>query len=181
MFSTLRMYDRIVCMEEREKKVVPRVREIDDRGTIEFTNVVSLKRFPPKLRKLGKFLLETDEPCTISDACKKTGLNKDSVYVMIDRARKKGNDFQRFINEQASIMLFREKIAVHQSLVAGAVSGSHQHQKLYYQLTGDLQNTVNTTNITLAIGIASDPGIAAVSASEKGVIDVEPVIPDRLK
>jgi len=59
-----------------------------------------------------------------------------------------------------------------------AVSDSHADRKLYYQLTGDLKETTSTTNITLAIGINSSPHYDAPTASEKGVLDVEPVVPD---
>jgi hypothetical protein len=172
-------------MEEREKKVVPRVRGKDsDDATVEFTNVVSLKRFPPKLRKLGKYLLESENPCSIVEACKAINVNYDSIRTMIHKAKQNGNDFRLFVDEQTNSMLQIGKIGVYRALQEGAVSHSstsHHDRKTYLQLTGDLKETVTNTSITLAIGIASSPGIIASQGAEKGVIDVEPVIPDRLK
>jgi regulatory protein YycI of two-component signal transduction system YycFG len=107
-------------------------------------------------------------------------MNIYSVNSTIYRAKKNGNDFQKFIDEQAKMILHQNKVAVYKAVVDGAVSGSstaHNNQKLYAQLTGDVKDSgATTTHITLAIGINSHPNIQ-FGDEERGVIDVEPVIP----
>lgn len=141
-------------------------------------NAISLKRFPRALQKVAKTMLASDGPMTLKEASLKAGVPYDTTRGTIHRYRKKGIDFQRFIDNEATAMLKQDKIAVHRALLGGAVSGSHQHQKLYYQLTGDLKETTSTTNITLAIGINATPHSGPANGSEKGVLDVEPVVPD---
>ena len=145
--------------------------------TVTFENSINLKRFPPKIRKVAKYMLETDQPITITQACTALNLNLNSIMVMMSKARRNGLDFLTFIDEQSTTILRRDKLAINKSLVNGAVLGSHKHQKLYYQLTGDLKETTNINVGTLAIGI----NITGVNPQDQdraaGVIDVEPVIP----
>ena len=150
---------------------------IDNPEQVVIENTVNLKRFPPVLRKLGKYLLQSEKPVTMSGACQELGLNVDSVYVIINRCKKKGNDFQEYLNQQSTFLLHHNKVNVLRALVDGAVSDSHMDRKLYFQLTGDLKETTNINVGTLAIGI----NITGVNPQDNdraaGVIDVEPVIP----
>ena len=145
--------------------------------TVMFENSINLKKFPPILRKVGKFMLQSDEPFTLMSACRAVNVNYDSIRTLINRSKRKGNDFQRFIDEQSSIFLHESKVGVYKALVNGAVSDSHMDRKLYFQLTGDLKETTNINVGTLAIGI----NITGVNPQDNeraaGVIDVEPVIP----
>ena len=153
---------------------------LTEREIMDITNFISLKQFPPKLRKLAKFLLESDTPLTICEACKVLKLNLDSIYTMIARCRRKGNDFNEFINEQSQMLLQSNRIGVYQAVVQGAVSGSstsHNQQKLFSQLVGDAKEEVRISGITLAIGMNVTMVQPADQDREKGVIDVEPVIP----
>lgn len=147
---------------------------------ITINETVSLKKFPPMLRKLAKYILENNTPTTLSCAARALNMNIYSVNSTIYRAKKNGNDFQKFIDEQAKMILHQNKVAVYKAVVDGAVSGSstaHNNQKLFAQLTGDLKDSgATTTHITLAIGINSHPNIQ-FGDEERGVIDVEPVIP----
>lgn len=141
-------------------------------------NAISLKQFPPVLRDLGKYLLESDKPVSYTQACKELNLNRDSVYTTINRVRRKGLDFQKFIDEQSSMILNQSKVGVFRALVEGAVSDSHMDRKLYFQLTGDLKESTNINVGSLTIGIninalPVDPG------RDKGIIDVEPFIPKK--
>jgi hypothetical protein len=52
------------------------VTEYDD---VDISNYISLKQFAPKLRKLGKKLLESDQPLTISAACTSLNLNYENI------------------------------------------------------------------------------------------------------
>ena len=145
----------------------------------DLNNQISLKKFSPLLRKIGKYILENDEPKTIAQAVRDLNLNEMSVWNTITRNRKKGNDFTMFVDQEAKMLLHTNKVAVYRSLLSGAVSStstSHNDRKLFMQVTGDLKETVNVGQITLAIGV----NITNVSPQDdraKGVIDVEPVIP----
>lgn len=142
-------------------------------------NVISLKGFPPVLKKLGKHILENDKPISIAQAADDLGLSLQAVYQYIWRSKKKGKDFNKFIQSVSQDYLHANKIGVVRALLDGAVSDSHADRKLYFQLTGDLkENTGNTTQITLNVGINAIPQAAIIQAEEKGIVDVEPVIPE---
>lgn len=155
---------------------------VGDNDQIIIENSISLKKFPPQLRKIGKFLLESEKPITLEAACKALEVNYDSVRTMIWKSKKKGNDFQRFIDEQSSIILHNNKIGVYKALIGGAVSPAPQStsdRKLYFQLTGDLKETanVNVNNLTIGINIQ---GIGPQDLDRsKGLIDTVPIIPKK--
>lgn len=150
-----------------------------DNDLVSLENTISLKGFPPKLRKLAKFLLKNDVPCTISDACRELGLNRESIGVLIWRSKQKGNDFNRFIDEQSKMILHVGKAEVYKALQQGAVSQSstsHNDRKTYLQLTGDLKESANLNIGSLTIGVNIN-NVQPQDNRDKGVIDVEPVIP----
>lgn len=148
---------------------------------MDITNFISLKQFPPKLRKLARFLLESDTPVTICEACKALELNIDSIYTMIARCRRKGNDFNEFINEQSQMLLQSNRVGVYQAVIQGAVSRSstsHNQQKLFAQLVGDAKDDMRiNTQITLAIGV-NVSSVIPQDDRDKGCIDTDPIIPD---
>lgn len=141
-------------------------------------NAISLKHFPPKLRKLGKYLLKSDKNMTVTEACKEIGIDRGTALTEIWRAKKKGNDFYKFIEDTSDSMLNMELMAVDTALLEGAVSGSHNHQKLYYQRIGKLQDVQANTATFLTIGI-NISGVSNQDDRDKGVIDVTPFIPSK--
>src|SRR3990167_11292155 len=124
---------------------------------VDVSKYIDLSRFAPKLRKLGKHLLKSDEPITIKAACDKLKLNYVSICTMIWKEKGKGNDFHGFIKNCAQSMLEANRIAVYDATIRQAVSDastSHNDRKTYFQLTGDLkESTQINTSITLAIGM----------------------------
>lgn len=159
---------------------VPAKTENDDVYVIP-ENTVSLKQFPPKVRKVAKYILQSESIPTWKAACQEAGVDYQTFRTLISRAKKKGNDFQKFIEEQSTSLLKMEKLAVHSALLAGAVSDSHADRKLYYQLTGDLKEHTNIqTNITLNMGFI--PASSHEQDTRKpGMIDVQPFIPTQSK
>lgn len=136
-----------------------------------------IQDFPPRLQKIAKFILNSEQILTVDDAIRELNLNKKSIYNGISNCKKKGNDFYEFLNQSFHIILSRSKFKVGQSLVRGAVSSSHMDRKLYFQLTGDLKASTNINVGTLAIGVNISGLSPGDNDREKGVIDVEPVIP----
>jgi len=145
----------------------------------EHENVISLKHFPPKLRKLAKYLLQMDKKVTLKQACDELNVNYGSVRSLISREKKKGNDFGRFIEEQGKSVLHLNKLGVYRSLIKGAVEGSAAHIKLFAQITGDLEEdrAAGITIKHLTIGVNQTGTRPADLSKEKGIIDINPEIP----
>jgi len=139
---------------------------------------IDLRKFPPKLRQLGKYLLQSESPITMTQACKDLNLNRASIGTLIYKAKQKGNDFSKFIEEQSKSVLHLNKVGVYRALVKGAVEGRAAHQKLFFQLTGDLKEDTNNIKINhLTIGINQSGTRPSDLSDEKGIIDINPEIP----
>ncbi|RJQ39521.1 MAG: hypothetical protein C4555_03170 [Dehalococcoidia bacterium] len=149
----------------------------DDNSEVVLENTISLKHFYPKLRKLGKYLLTNDRPETLKEACEKAGVKYGSTRELIRRSKAKGYDFYEFLNQVSDSFLHENLVAVDGALVEGAVSGSHNHQKLYYQRIGKLNEgpTLNVNHLTIGVNIGGI--LPQDSERSKGTIDVEPIIP----
>jgi len=147
-------------------------------GSASNNNQIDLSCYPPRLRKLATYMTNTKEFISIPEAVKVLGLNEQSIWNAISESRKKGNDFYALVTSQFRIKLLRHKNDVGSSLVERAVSGSFNHQKLYFQLTGDLKESEKTVNINnLTIGINHSGTRPSDLSDEKGVIDIIPEIP----
>jgi len=97
-----------------------------------------LEDFPPKLRKLANTIIETIQIKTLKEYCELANVNYDSVRATIPRLKKKGIDFNVYMNNQYMKFLIDNKLDVSKSVVEGAMSGTSADKKLYFQLTGDL-------------------------------------------
>ncbi len=147
-------------------------------------NTISLKQFPPKLRKLAKYLLQSEKPVTISQACRELGLNRESIGTLMWRSKQKGNDFNEFIKQLANSYLNANRLAVYEKLVEGAVSSastSHNDRKTYLQLTGDIKATTDINVNVLTIGVNQGTGRPADIPTEKGIVDAAPPRPEQNK
>lgn len=153
---------------------------LTEHDTVDLKEYIDLRRFTPKLRKLAKHLLQLDKPVTIMDACKAINANYDSIRSMIYKSKQNGNDFHRFIAEQADVILHAGKAEVYKALQKGAVSDSstsHNYRKTYLQLTGDLKENTNINIGSLSLGININNIQLPQIEDSKGVIDIEPSIP----
>jgi len=98
-----------------------------------------LVKYPPKLRSLADFIANSPDYMSISEYAKAAGMSVESIYVLISRSRKKGNDFYDLIHD-----IIRKKLRVYRprvfkALVDKALEGDVQAAKLFFQLSGDLQ------------------------------------------
>lgn len=147
---------------------------------VDTSNHIDLSRFAPKLRKLGKYLLQNDKPTTIKAVCDELGLNYDSINALVWKEKRKGNDFYQFIKDVAQSRLNMNRVAVYDAMITGAVSSapsSYQDRKTFLQLTGDLKETDVNINIgTLTVGVNVSV-LPIQDQRDKGVIDVEPYVP----
>lgn len=99
---------------------------------------ITINDFPPKLRKLANTIIETIQTKTLKEYCELANVNYDSVRATIPRLKKKGIDFNVYMNNQYMNFLIDNKLDVSKSLVEGAMSGVSTDKKLFFQLTGDL-------------------------------------------
>ena len=149
----------------------------DDSDTVTFDNSISLKRFPPKLRKVAKILLSSNEPITLKEASEKANVLYDTVRQEIWKHKKKGNDFHQFIADIGDTFLHENLLAVDISTAKEAVLGTHQDRKLYYQRIGKLTEATANTQVHLAIGVNIAGFPPQDQARDKGVLDTQAFIP----
>ncbi|MDA2919856.1 hypothetical protein MYX76_10245 [Desulfobacterota bacterium AH_259_B03_O07] len=100
-----------------------------------------LEDFPPKLRKLGRYLIENDDNDPLYKICDKLGLNYDSIITLKARYKNKYNkDFDLMLHEHRMEPIKRNSLKIYKSLASKAISGSIGQQKLVAELLGDIKN-----------------------------------------
>jgi len=98
-----------------------------------------LINYPPKLRNLAEYISNSPDYMSISEYAKAAGMSVESIYVLISRSRKKGNDFYDLIHDIVRQKLRVYRPRVFKALVDKALEGDIQAAKLFFQLSGDLQ------------------------------------------
>ncbi len=93
--------------------------------------------YPPKLRKLGQFIINSGQLMTLKEASEATGICYSTIRTQIMKSKKKGNDFHNLIDTHVIEKLRNARPEVYKSLQERAISGSGFHQKLFSQLVGD--------------------------------------------
>ena len=145
-------------------------------------NVISLKHFPPKLRKLGKYLLQMDKKVAIKQACEELQVNYGSIRSQISREKKKGNDFYKLIEEEADNYLKINLLAVDVATVEGALTGGARDREIYYKRAGKMSDKVNVainTNLSLTYAVQVNNDGETVNQREKGENSLIPFIPNK--
>jgi len=157
-------------------------RSMDNRDKeFEHENVISLKHFPYKLRKVAKYLLQMDKKVTIKQACEDINVNYSSIRSQISREKIKGNDFYKLIEEAADNYLKINLIAVDSATLDGALNGTARDREIYYKRTDKLsdkpQIAINT-NLSLTYAVQVNEG-ANTDNREKGENSLIPYIPKK--
>jgi hypothetical protein len=157
-------------------------RSMDNRNEeFEHENVISLKHFPPKLRKLARFMLESEEKKTVSEACRDLNLNIKSIFTLIHRSKQNGNDFNEFIENISDSYLNLELINVDKATVKGALEGTARDREIYYKRINKLKEPRNieiTSNLSLTYAVNVD-NIETSSERKKGENSLIPYIPKK--
>jgi len=123
-------------------------------------NEVTIDDFPPKLRKLSVVILENIQTKTLKEFCELANVNYNSVRATIPRLKKKGLDFNEYLNNKYRDFLNSNKLDVSKSVVDGAMSGTSADKKLFFQLTGDYTERQQIDhNIQAKIVVFSPSGI----------------------
>ena len=159
-------------------------RSMDNRNKeFEHENVISLKHFPNKLRKVAKYLLQMDKKVTIKQACEDINVNYGSIRSQISREKIKGNDFYAFIEAVSEAYLNSSLIAVDSATVEGALNGSARDRELYYKRAGKLHDRPQieiNTSLSLTYAVQVNEG-SNRDNREKGENSLIPYIPVKPK
>lgn len=142
---------------------------------------MELSDFPPKLRKLANTIIETIQIKTLKEYCELSDVNYCSVTTLISRYRKKGIDFNVYLNNQYRKFLDSNKLDVTKSLVEGAIAGTSADKKLYFQLTGDLierQKHKHTHAVIVASPMSTTPPKDIIKREEEEKKKAEETIMD---
>jgi len=105
-----------------------------------------LNKFPPKLQKLAKFIEETYGFKSLKEACKLSGLNYDSIQVMISKNRKKGRDFSELIYSTLDLRNRKRLMFVDDKVCEKALAGDMRAAELFYKRAGEIK-PINKTEI----------------------------------
>jgi len=101
-----------------------------------------LDDFPPKLRKLGLFMISSGQLMTIKEACEAISINYQTARDQILYSKKKGNDFHELVDKHVIEKLRNARPDIYKSLQQRAISGSLGHQKLFSEIVGDRKDKV---------------------------------------
>jgi len=125
--------------------------------------------YPPKLRKLGQFIINSGQLMTLKEASEAIGISYSTIRTQIMRSKKKGNDFHNLIDTHVIEKLRNARPDVYKSLQEGAISGSLGHQKLFSQLVGDYTERQQIDhNVKAKIVVFSPtPGVIPEDVREK--------------
>jgi len=121
-------------------------------------SALKLEDFPPKLRKLGMFIINSGQLMTLKEASDATGISYSTIRTQIMRSKKKGNDFNKLVDEHVIEKLRNARPDVYKSLQERAISGSGFHQKLFSQLVGDYTERQQVDHNVKAKMVLFSPG-----------------------
>ena len=113
---------------------------------------IKLSDFPPKLRRLGQYLIENEDNDSLCKICDKLGLNYHSIVTLKTRYKNKYNkDFDLMLHDYRMEPLKRNSLKVYKSLVLEAISGSLGHQKLFSEIVGDHKNKLEVDHRVIGL------------------------------
>ena len=144
-------------------------------------NVISLKHFPYKLRKIGKIMLQSESKMTLKEACEAAGVNYGSIRSTISREKKKGNDFYKLLEEEADQYLKIHLLAVDAATVQGALEDSARDRELFYKRVGKLKESIQVeinNNLSLTYAVKVDTSVSDSNKRSKGQNELIPYIPN---
>jgi hypothetical protein len=109
------------------------------------TTDIKISDFPPSLRRLGQFMINSGQLMSLKEACESTNINYSSVRTEILRCKKKGLDFHRFVDDYVLEKLRNARPDVYKSLQDRAIDGSAKHIELFMKAVGDFKERHETT------------------------------------
>jgi hypothetical protein len=155
---------------QRTKKDVREIKE----------NLINLTEYPPKLRKVAKYMLmNLGSKETMKSICQNLDLKYHSVIQMIYEEKARGRDLMGFISAVADGYLNSNLIAVDVATLDGALTGTARDREIYYKRTDKLHERTEiqiNTNLSLTYAIQVIQG-ANEDPREKGENSLTPYIP----
>jgi len=105
-----------------------------------------LKRFPPKLQELARFIEDHYGFKSLREACELCGLNYKSAESMIHTHKKKGNDFNDLLYSLLDKRNRRRLIYIDDIVGDKALAGDMRAAELFYKRAGEIK-PINKTEI----------------------------------
>jgi len=112
---------------------------------LELTND-KLKRFPPKLQELARFIEENYGFKSLKEACKLAGVNYDSIRTTISKERKKGSDFNDLLYSLLDKRNRNRLTYIDNAVAEKALAGDMRAAEIFYKRTGEIK-PMNKTEI----------------------------------
>jgi len=105
-----------------------------------------LKRFPPKLQELARFIEDNYGFKSLEEACELCGLNYKSAESMIHTHKKKGNDFNDLLYSLLDKRNRKRLIYIDDIVGDKALAGDMRAAELFYKRAGEIK-PINKTEI----------------------------------
>ena len=110
---------------------------------------VSIEDFPPKVRKVAKYIETNIKNYSISKVCQSIGVDYKNVMTMISRSRKKGNDFNVLLESMRASRNSGRVIFVDDAVYKKALGSDTAAAKLFYQSNGYIQTGSGGDRLTV--------------------------------
>ncbi len=110
--------------------------------TIQDTTKLSLKDFPPILRKIASNLVLSEDNISLAEVCRMTHTNYSSVISALDRCRKKGKDFYALVNDNIDEKLKSGAYRIKSKIFEKGLEDSYKDRELYLKMYGFITETV---------------------------------------
>lgn len=128
---------------------------------------LTLKDFPPLLRKIALVMLESETKMAISDAAKIAQVDADVARQMIYKQRKKGKNFYDLLNKELYEELRNKVHTIDLASYEKGLEGTHKDRELFYKRFGFIQETVQHEHKHIHLH-HSAPLPAAIELEEEG-------------
>jgi len=128
-----------------------------------------LKRFPPKLQELARFIEDHYGFKSLKEACELAGVNYDSIRTTISKERKKGSDFNDLLYSLLDKRNRNRLTYIDNAVAEKALAGDMRAAEIFYKRTGEIKQgnkteiNFNQQNNYLTMG-----QVDAMPTSEEG-------------
>jgi len=133
------------CKEEIRYTINYLINRIIFMQELQLTND-KLKRFPPKLQELARFIEENYGFKSLREACELCGLNYKSAESMIHTHKKKGSDFNDLIYSMLDKRNRNRLTYIDNAVAEKALAGDMRAAEIFYKRTGEIK-PINKTEI----------------------------------
>lgn len=99
-----------------------------------------IENYPPKLQKLYDYIQNNYSFDSMKALCSETGDNYKSICTMIDREKRKGNNFYDLIYDNLNVRNNRLLYLIDNKVLDKALESNMRAAELFYKRTGSIQS-----------------------------------------